>query len=161
MPDLTGEPADLLGRAALCGTLLLLAAALWSDLRRREIPNRLVAGVALLWAVAALLAPGWIGAAPAAGLACGGMMLLIGWGLHAAGWLGGGDGKLLAALALWLGPADLGLALLLCALIGAALLLLACSGRGGDLRRRGIPFACAIAPPGGTLLLARLAAGAA
>ena len=39
--------------------------------------------------------------------------------------------------------------------------LLACSGRGGDLRRRGIPFACAIAPPGGTLLLARLAAGAA
>lgn len=161
MPKLMGEPGDLLGRAALCGTLLLLAAALWSDLRRREIPNGLVAGVALLWAATALLAPGWLGAAPAAGLACGGTMLLIGWGLHAAGWLGGGDGKLLAALALWLGPAELGLALVTSALIGAALLLLAVSGRGANLRRRGIPFAWAIAPPGGALLLARLAAGAA
>ena len=161
MPGIVEAPGELVGKAALCATVLLLATALWSDLRRREIPNRLVVGVALLWGMTALLAPRWLGAAPLAGLACGGMMLLVGWGLHAAGWLGGGDGKLLAALALWLGPADLGLALLMTALIGGGLILLAVSRRGGDLRRRGIPFACAVAPPAGALLLARLAAGAA
>ena len=70
------------------------------------------------------------------------------------GWLGAGDAKLAAVFSLWLGPADLGLAL-----VGAGLLMLALLATafalGGDLARRGLPVACALAPPTATLLVCR------
>ena len=80
---------------------LLLAAALW-DLRKREIPNTIVIVVALLalpfWWANGL--PLWPDIAWQIGVAL--IVFAIFAGLFALGWMGGGDVKLLGALALWL-----------------------------------------------------------
>ena len=146
------------GLAALLGSAMLALVAVWTDVVRREIPHRILAGVALLWLVAALLEPQALNATPLAGLACGGGGLALGFLLHALGWLGGGDGKLLAVLAAWLGPSDLGPALLAAGVLGLFLVLAALARRTGDLRRRGIPCALAIAPPAALMLAARAVA---
>ena len=146
------------GPAALCGSCLLALTAMYTDALRREIPDWLVIGSVLLWTAAAWLAPSALNAVPSEALACGAGGLAAGYGFHALGWLGGGDGKLLATLALWLGPKDLGLWLLGTALLGLLLALVAIARPAGDLRARGIPFAWAMAPPAVTLLLARAVA---
>ena len=133
--------------------------SLWTDWQSREVPHWLIATLAALWAIAVLMSPETLGMAAVAALACGGLMLVLGFGLHAAGWLGAGDGKLLAALALWLGPRDLAFALLGTTALGLALLVLAWTRPEGDFRKRGIPFAWAIVPPAATLLLVRGVAG--
>ena len=112
-----------------------------------------------LWAVVAFANPDALGVARLEALTCGGLMLVLGFGLHAAGWVGAGDGKLLAVLALWLGPADLAFALFGTTALGLMLLLLAWTRPEGDFRERGIPFAWAIVPPAATLLLARALVG--
>lgn len=56
-------------------------------------------------------------------LAAGLLMLVVGIGMFAMGWVGGGDAKLLAAGALWLGLPHLAPFLLLTGLIGSALML--------------------------------------
>ena len=79
----------------------LLGAAIVGDLRRRLIPNRLNAAVALLampWWWACGLGP-WAAAGQVA-LALAVLVLFA--GLFALGAMGGGDVKLIAALALWL-----------------------------------------------------------
>lgn len=85
--------------AALCGLLVFAAVG---DIRRFIIPNWLNAAVALLavpfWLTSADLSWATIGWQLAF---AGGVLLLFG-GLFAAGWMGGGDVKLLVALALWL-----------------------------------------------------------
>ena len=144
-----------LGSAALLGSALLALAAVWTDLSRREIPHWILAGMALLWLAAAWLEPQALSAAPLAGLACGVGGLALGFVFHALGWLGGGDGKLLAVLALWLGPGDLGLALLAAGALALLLALAALARPNGALRRRGLPCALAIAPPAATLMAAR------
>jgi prepilin peptidase CpaA len=84
---------------------LLLAAGLY-DLASFTIPNFLSVALAasfLVFAAAAGFSPvllGWHLAAGMAGLA-------VGFGLFAMGWIGGGDAKLFAAIALWLGFSDL------------------------------------------------------
>lgn len=84
---------------------LLAAAAGW-DMASFTIPNRLQIAllVAFMLFVAAtgmnLSVLGWH-------LLAGLVGLLIGFGLFAAGWIGGGDAKLFAATALWLGFSDL------------------------------------------------------
>lgn len=87
--------------AALC--VLLIVAAV-GDARSYIIPNRLNAAIALLaipwWATSAHL--GWGVLATQALLAGGVFIVLL--GLFAAGLMGGGDVKLLAALALWVPP---------------------------------------------------------
>ncbi|MYE83791.1 MAG: fimbrial protein, partial [Gammaproteobacteria bacterium] len=88
----------------------LVATAL-ADWRCRLVPQWSVAVLASGWAVAAVAAPDLLGGAPLAGAACGAFALVAGLALRAAGWLGGGDVKLAAALGLWLGPVDFGLAL--------------------------------------------------
>lgn len=80
----------------------LLVAALW-DATSLTIPNRLNAGLALLFVPAALVA----GLSPLETAACVGFafaILAVGAGLFAFNLIGGGDVKLLAAAALWLGP---------------------------------------------------------
>ena len=144
------------GIAALCGACLLALASMYTDGRRRQIPHWLLAGLVVLWAWAAWQAPESLDAGPAAALACGAGGLAAGFGLHALGWLGGGDGKLLAALALWLGPKDTGLWLLATALLGLMLVLSAMVRRTGDFHVRGIPLAWAMAPPAAALLVARM-----
>jgi prepilin peptidase CpaA len=100
---------------------LLLAAAL-CDLARYTIPNWLslaAAGLFLVFAVAAPLGAGAFGWHLAAGLAG----LTLGFCLFALGWIGGGDAKLFAAMALWLGFSDLLSYAALASLFGGALSL--------------------------------------
>ena len=101
-------------------TLMLLAASAW-DLRTRTIPNSLVAAMALFalpfwWATG--LAP-WPDAALQVGVA------ILVFGLFAAafamGAMGGGDVKLIAALALWLPWQAVLMLLVIMSLAGGAL----------------------------------------
>ena len=133
----------------------LVSWTLWTDWRTREIPHWLLAGLLLLWVVAALFRAEDLGVPLVAGAVSGAIGLLTGLVLHAFGWLGAGDCKLLAVVALWLGPWEFSLALLATAVIGLVLCLVALARPTGDFRVRGIPFAWAIAPPAAALLLAR------
>lgn len=72
------------------------------DLFTMTIPNRIsIVLVAAFFVAAGMTGIGWqaLGSHIAAGL----LMLTIGIGMFAMGWLGGGDAKLLAATALWVG----------------------------------------------------------
>ena len=139
---------------ALClvPLILLLLAAIATDLRARIIPNGLTLAVALLalgWWWACGLGPMailvQIGLAAAALLVCG--------GAFAIGMMGGGDVKLIAALALWLPATTLAKMLIWMAIAGGGLTLLTL---GHHLLRRAagrpeIPYGVAIA--GATLLV--------
>ena len=144
---------DITANAALWTAAVLAAVAAWTDWRRREIPHWAIGALLAAWGVAALAARPALGASVAACLVCGAAGLGLGAALYACGWLGGGDAKLLGALALWLGPWEVGFALLAAAVLLA--FLVAGTRLGGDLRARGIPFACAAAPPAAALLAAR------
>ena len=80
--------------------VMLLAAA--SDIASMTIPNRLSLALVAGFAVLALL----VGMSPEAALwhlAAAAATLAVGFVLFAFGWMGGGDAKLAAATALWLG----------------------------------------------------------
>lgn len=80
----------------------VMAYAAASDLVTMTIPNWLCLLLAGAFGVcAAAVGFGW--SAAGWNLAAGLLMLLICFGLFAAGWIGGGDAKLAAATALWLG----------------------------------------------------------
>lgn len=97
-----------------------LAAAAGCDLRSYTIPNRLSGLVALTGLAAlALAAPGWEAAALYLGVAA--AVLTVGAGLFFAGLWGGGDAKLLAATALWVGPSGLPVLLLWMAVSGGGM----------------------------------------
>lgn len=139
------------------------------DLAELRIPNPLTASMALAGPVAmGLLGPGF-GAVPAA-LATAAVVLAAGWAMFELGWLGGGDAKLAAAAALWLGPQATLVFVLATALFGAvlamALLVLtrwhaARTLIAGRWRARleaeavSIPYAVAMAP-GGAVAIATL-----
>jgi prepilin peptidase CpaA len=96
--------SDALGIAGVTAAVLGLAWAALSDITRFEIPNRACGLVAAGFALAAGGAPlAWWGP----GLATGLVGLALGLGLFSRGWLGGGDVKLAAAIALWAGPGQL------------------------------------------------------
>lgn len=81
----------------------LVAVAAYADATSFRIPNRVTAAIAALYPAWALASPApvdWVGA-----LAVAGGLFAVGFGLFAAGAVGGGDVKLLAAVALWAGPA--------------------------------------------------------
>ncbi len=114
---------------------MMTVAALY-DVTTLTIPNRLVLMLVLgFLAVAVALdqGAGMIAANAAAGLAT----LLVAFGLFARGWIGGGDAKLLAAAALWLGPGLMPAFLTLTALFGGVLAL-------GLLVYRALPLVMAI-----------------
>jgi len=73
-----------------------------SDLLTMRLPNKLTAALSLAFIGLALLAglpfETWLSHA-----SCGFFMLLIGFGMFSRGWIGGGDAKLAAGIALWLG----------------------------------------------------------
>lgn len=135
--------------------------ALW-DLTTMTIPNRLT--IALI-AAFVLLAPlvglslQQMGLHVAAGLA----VLAVSMGLFGMGWIGGGDAKFVAAIALWIGWNDLLAYLLIAALAGGALTLLLLFFRGLPLpeflfrhawiarlhdRSAGVPYGIALAIAG-------------
>src|SRR5690606_812697 len=101
----------------------LMAYAAFSDLLTMRISNKLVLVTAAAFFVLALIAGlatvqiGWH-------VAAGALVLAVTFGMFAAGWIGGGDAKLAAAIGLWFGF-DLLLPFLLYASIyGGALTLL-------------------------------------
>jgi prepilin peptidase CpaA len=72
------------------------------DLFTMTIPNRIsIVLVAAFFVAAAMTGMSWAGLADHLG--AGLLMLGIGIGMFALGWLGGGDAKLLAATSLWMG----------------------------------------------------------
>lgn len=95
---------DLVLPACVAGFFVLTLAAAATDIASMTIPNRIPAGLILLFAIAAAMGPldltaiGWhvgVGVAVFAATA----------GLFALGAFGGGDAKLMPSVALWLGPA--------------------------------------------------------
>ncbi len=117
--------SDWIQLIAAAATMILLIAAAASDITRYRIPNIIVYAIVAAFAVGAIFNFAW----PAivwpvlAGVA----MFLLGAGLFALGLFGGGDVKLIAAMALWTGFADLPRFLLIMGaaggLIGLILLL--------------------------------------
>jgi prepilin peptidase CpaA len=99
--------------------LLLVAAAGW-DLASFTIPNFLSAGLLAAFAVFALAA-GLTLHAVCWHVLAGLLGLFIGFTLFALGYIGGGDAKLFAAVALWLGFKDLMPYALLASIFGGVL----------------------------------------
>ena len=100
---------------------LVVIAAL-RDATSYTIPNWISLAAAALFAPAALLA-GVPLAAVGAGLLVGAGALVLGMGLFALGWVGGGDAKLMAACGVWLGLSAFGPFLAATAVAGGALAL--------------------------------------
>lgn len=105
----------------LSAFILMMAAAAFEDFRRFIIPNPLTLGLCILW-------PLYFAANPSIALGleaigCGLAVFLVGALLFARGYLGGGDVKLLAAAALWAGPAGIANLLVLTGLFGGVLAL--------------------------------------
>jgi len=102
---------------------LLLIVAAWGDIRTRTIPNALNAAIALL-------APFWwwahgLALWPDVAMAAGGALIVFALfaGLFALGAMGGGDVKLLGALALWFAGIPLLRLLVVMAIAGGAVTL--------------------------------------
>ncbi len=144
-----------LGPLIILGALLSVACV--SDLLERRIPNALTAALAVTGLLAQLATGGLRGAAGACAAGVGVFALLyLAWKF---GKLGGGDLKLLAAVAVWVGPASLIALLLFTGAAGLPVALatyafrrvrrrrLARAGRDGDqaLPRATVPMAVAIA----------------
>ena len=134
----------------------LLVAAGIEDARHREIANGKNAAIALLapvWWWANGLLP-W----PDMGVQLGGALLVFGLfvAVFAAGWMGGGDVKLIGALALWLPLGALATMLVVMALAGGVVTLLIVAehhwrARGDAARRAApieVPYGVAIAVAG-------------
>ena len=102
--------------------LLLVASAGW-DLASFTIPNFLnlaVVGAFLLFAAVAGLSLPLIGWHLLAGL----LGLALGFTMFALSWIGGGDAKLIAGVALWLGFSDLMAYALVASVCGGALTIM-------------------------------------
>lgn len=100
-----------------------MAYAAASDLVSMTISNRLclfLVGSLVVCSVMLGLSPAAIGWH----LAAGAVVLVVAFGLFAAGWIGGGDAKLAAATALWFGFDQLMPYLLIAALLGGLLTIL-------------------------------------
>ena len=85
-------------------------------------PNRLTAGLALLYPIYVLVSPAPVAWPAALGIAA--VVFLIGLGLFAGDLIGGGDVKLIAALSLWAGPEHFVWFMLVTTLTGGALSLI-------------------------------------
>ena len=114
----------MFGPLLLALLAILLCAAAWTDLRDRTIPNALNAAVALLapcwwWASGLAL---WPGVPLQLGLVAAVFALFL--GFFALGAMGGGDVKLIAAVALWL-PLDLLLQMLILTAMAGGVVTLA------------------------------------
>ena len=105
----------------LSAFILMMAAAAFEDFRRFIIPNPLTLGLCILWPLYFASNPSI--ALGLAAIGCGLAVFLVGAILFARGYLGGGDVKLLAAAALWAGPAGIVNLLVLTGLFGGVLAL--------------------------------------
>lgn len=105
--------------ALASASLLTLALC---DLRRRRLPNAIVAAFAMLY-----LAHAWFGAQSWPGferhVAAGAVALVLSALMFRFGWLGGGDAKLFSAVFLWAGPAYANTVFFIVSLLGLLLAL--------------------------------------
>ena len=165
MPDL----ATLSQTVCLIALSGLLIAAAWQDLRTLHIGNGLSIAIAALfvgWAVIGLMAGSYTLQAFGLSIACGAGLFVVGMAAFAAGILGGGDVKLLAAVGLFAGPAGILDLLLVTALTGGVLGIAVLAGApigpvstpGEAALRRRLPYGPAIAV-GGLWVASRLAVG--
>jgi prepilin peptidase CpaA len=102
---------------------MLMAFAASSDLLTMTISNKVVLALtAGFMALALMTGLSW----PVIGshLASGALVLAVAFGCYAAGWIGGGDAKLAAAIALWFGFDHILAYLLYASLLGGMLTLL-------------------------------------
>ncbi|ODA66386.1 Type IV leader peptidase family protein [Methyloligella halotolerans] len=139
-----------------------MALAASMDLITMTVPNRipvaLVIGFICLAPLVGLTLPE-IGLQVAFAIAA----LVIGFGMFAMGWIGGGDAKLFAATVLWLNPAALVTYTMLSAILGGALTLMLLMYRSYPLPaflmsqdwvarlhepREGVPYGIALAAGG-------------
>ncbi|WP_416907606.1 MAG: prepilin peptidase [Polymorphobacter sp.] len=134
-----------------------LVAAGW-DMVKFEIPDEISIVLIALAAAYGLVTPGfdWLSHAGAPVL-----VFAVGLFLFARGWMGGGDIKLLTALASWTGLAGLPLLLVGTALVGGGLALVLlvarrfnAAGQGPRVLHRGAPLPYAVAILGGVLFFA-------
>jgi prepilin peptidase CpaA len=136
-----------------------MAFAAASDLLTMTISNRLMAVLAVAFLLLVPLVGVDLGAF-GLHLAAGGVMIAIAFFCFAMGWIGGGDAKLAAVIALWFGVARGFDFLLLASLLGGGLTLLILSFRGFVLpafavrqewlvrlhdRKQGVPYGIALA----------------
>ncbi len=131
----------------------LSAAAITTDIRRREIPNAFSVGLLMIGIASGGFSGGWIGVVEATfGAALAFAVFLIPYWL---GGMGGGDVKLMAGFGALTGVQGVLPALVLVALAGAvtAILFLAYRGLRGQAVGQAIPYAPAIAI-GGLLVAA-------
>lgn len=165
MPDL----ATLSQTVCLSGLAGLLITAAWQDLRTLHIGNGLSVAIAVLfvgWAVIGLIAGSYTLVAFGLSIACGAGLFAVGMAAFAAGILGGGDVKLLAAVGLFAGPAGILDLMLVTALAGGVLGIAVLAGApigpvsppGEAALRRRLPYGPAIAV-GGLWVASRLAVG--
>ncbi len=152
---------ELLLLIACCA---LLSAAVVFDIRRRQIPNAVPLAMVGLFALQIAvvghrdISPLW------AHILTGVVLLAVGLALFLPGMLGAGDGKLMAAAGLWVGPASLGSFLVGVGLLGLGLGVFSLLPLDAARRLRAdLPFAVAIAPPAIAILTLRafVAAGSA
>jgi len=123
----------------------VMAFAAASDLVTMTISNRLSLFLAASFFVAAAII-GMPLVQVGYHVAAGALVLTVAFGLFAAGWIGGGDAKLAAATAMWMGFTDLLQYLFLASILGGVLTLLLLS-----MRRMPLP-----SPLAGTPWIARL-----
>ena len=144
------------------GLLALLAWAVVTDVRARIIPNTVPVLVIGLYALRTAI--DWPDAALLADLTVASAVLIIGFILFARNWVGGGDVKLIAALALWAGPQHMMAMAFVISLTGgviaAGMLVAAMAARpqaagegdavatAASVMRRPVPYAVAIAAGG-------------
>ncbi len=137
----------------------LMAFAAASDLLTMTIPNRLSLAVVAAFAVFAVVA-GLSWDAVLWHVAAGALVLAVCFVMFALGWIGGGDAKLVSAVALWLGFATLLEYLLIASAAGGVLTIALLALRGLPLpgfalgwtwlarlhdRKTGVPYGIALA----------------
>jgi len=134
----------------LAALAIALLVAAFTDLRSRQIGNWLNGGIALaaplFWWASDLA--WWPDIALQLGVAFGTFAVLA--ALFAMGAMGGGDVKLLAALALWIAPLPFLNLLVMMALLGGVLTVLFCAWHVARRQREklAIPYGVAIAMAG-------------
>ncbi len=144
------ESIVLLVCCALFGTALVC------DLTRRLIPDGVPLGLLGLFVLYVLLTDAHAMAPLWAHVLTGAVLLVVGFVLFAFGGLGGGDGKLMAAAGLWVGPYDMTFFLIGLGLFSLGLTLFALLPFEHTRRlRSNLPFAVAIVPPAIVLLTLR------
>ncbi len=152
--------ATMLATLTIFPAFMAFAAA--SDLVSMRISNRISLGLAAAFGVFALVCNLPL-TLVSLHLGTGAVMLAVGIALFAAGWIGGGDAKLAAATALWIGPELLPLYVMIASALGGALTLSIINMRthplprfAGDWEwlqrlhapRNGVPYGIALAASG-------------